>query len=104
MAETQEVWFKQFVFPDGRIRDIVIDSATETAILAQELKQAGYSFEIEIKDSLVWATIINHTTEKFRDGFIKNGPGVPEMIDNLIKDAHHMLIKLPTKIKEVPND
>ncbi len=82
------VEFTQFMFPKARRESILIEREDAIADKAEKLKCLGFSFEIENNNERIWATIINHETERAVDNFCANGPPVSKMIDDLIMRAY----------------
>lgn len=81
--------FTQFLFPRGTPKVENIDMPHEVEALADELVAAGWSFEIECSPhtGYVHADCCDEDAPIADDG-CANGPGVPTMIDNLVRNAH----------------
>lgn len=81
--------FVQFMFPDGRRKPNVIDMPEDIEALARELRDAGWSFEIECfpDTQLVHADCCDED-EPIADDSCPNGPEVPTMIVALVRRAH----------------
>lgn len=82
--------FVQFLFPDARRKYNQIDMPAEIEALASELRDAGWSFEIECfpDTQLVHADCCDEE-EPIADEHCQNGPEVPKMIERLVRSAHN---------------
>lgn len=87
-----EIHFTQFLMPDGRQKDVIIDRSEETAKRADRLVSSGCRLEIEMLSTGQISMTVERDTE---DGEIdllsqkicKNGPQVPIMVDELLETA-----------------
>ena len=82
-----DVKFKQFLFPDGREKEAIIDRPEPIADRASVLLDKGFSLEIENNTGQIWLSCVNHDTEESFDRFCENGPDVPLKVDELINEA-----------------
>lgn len=86
--------FTQFLFPDGRPIPEKIDMPAEVEAMASELREAGWSFEIECSPmtGIVYADCCDGGDCLTDDG-CNNGPEVPVMVDRLVRSAHAEWLK-----------
>jgi hypothetical protein len=92
---SRPVYFTQFLFPDGRLRSDHIDMPDDVAALAEELRKAGWSFEIEcFPDTQVVHADCCDDEAPIASAMRPNGPEVPEMIEQLIRSAHERWVQL----------
>lgn len=81
--------FTQFVFPNGRRRPEIIDMPEEIEKLAGELRDAGWSFEIECfpETQLVHMDCCDEFNCLSMQ-VCRNGPAVPVKVKQLVQEAH----------------
>ena len=86
--------FTQYMFPDGRPKQTVIDMPAEVEALARELEEALWSFEIECfpLTQLVHADCCDED-EALHDDACQNGPEVPAMIERHVRASHAEWVK-----------
>ncbi len=81
-----EIEFKQFLMPNGRVKLVNIDRPQEVCEKAKQIKEAGYSLEIETlitgEISMTIADSENETDLAIE--VCPNGPAVPEHVDKMI--------------------
>ena len=96
-ADNVAIPFTQFLLPDGRKRSVSIERPGEVARLAHELIDAGYRFECEC---LPGGNDVSLTCENDEFGDSRdviaivvatNGPGIPDVVDQLVHNAHEAL-------------
>ena len=83
----KDIKFKQFLFPDGREKEAIIERPEPVADRAGVLQDYGFSLEIENQGGQVWMSCVNHETEESFDRICDNGPDVPLKIDEMINEA-----------------
>ena len=84
--------FTQFMRPNGRQVPVKIERPDEIAAMAERLKGAGWRFEVEVLMSGIVSFEIcrvdldgEHVT--LVSELCDNGPGVPEVVDRLVRTA-----------------
>ena len=83
--------FIQFVFPHGRQRREEIERSPEIEQMAQEIWDAGWSFEIEcFPDTQVVHMDCCDADEALANRVCRNGPEVPIKVDELVREAHQL--------------
>lgn len=87
----KDIHFKQFLFPDGREKDVIIERPEPIVDRASVLMDNGFSLEIENNEGQIWMSCVNHETEQSFDRFVENGPEVPTAIDAMINEAFESL-------------
>lgn len=87
VEEELDVEFTQFLFPDGRRRQVWIARPVDTAKKALMLQARGFKFEIENDDERIWMSCIDHERDLWVDKFCHNGVDVPKTVDELIETA-----------------
>ena len=87
----KEIKFKQFLFPDGREKEVTIERPEPIADRAGVLQDNGFLLEIENNNGQIWMSCVNHETEVSFDRFVSNGPEVPESVDSMINVAFESL-------------
>ena len=93
------VWFTQFRRPHGVREQVSIDRDDEIAKLADELTGHGARLEIEVLSGAFSDRVSMEVVKDDGDGetqsiagdIVKNGPGLPEAVDKMIKTAHERM-------------
>jgi len=81
--------FTQYVFPNGRRKPEFIQRPEPIEKLAQELIDAGWTFEIEcFPDTQVVNMDCCDADEALAMRCCRNGPAVPGMVDEMVTVAH----------------
>jgi DNA-binding IclR family transcriptional regulator len=84
--------FTQYLRPDGRKTPVSINRPDAIEAMAQEIQAKGYSFECEeLSNGICSFTVASPHEEDNGDIAIKlvrNGPGVPMAVDELVKEAY----------------
>ena len=83
----KSIEFTQFLFPTGKRHTTRIDRPQEIYDKAKQLKDRGFSLEIENKDGQIWMSCVNHSTDEATDEMCKNDWQVIGAIDRLITEA-----------------
>ena len=93
-----EVTFIQYLRPDGRRRQAIIDRTEEIARMALELQQAGYELAIEeLMTGALSMTVESKDEDQLEEEgtlaheICLNGPPVLAAVDKLITTAHGKL-------------
>lgn len=94
-----DIVFTQYLRPNGRTRTIWIERSPEVVAMAKTLTEAGYRFEAEELTTGHVSLTVERPTDPDDEGPIAhelgmNGPGVPAMVDTLIRDAFEKTQKL----------
>jgi hypothetical protein len=77
--------FTQFLRPNGKRREVLIDRPDEIAAKAQAIMEAGFRFEIEeLTNGYVNMTVSDDNSDYARE-LCPNGPRVPRTVDALIE-------------------
>lgn len=84
--------FTQYLFPHGKKKIIGIEIGQEIEDKYKDLREKGFSFEIENNNGSIWATCINHETEDVVDGFSFNNNDVVEMVNNLVSNSWYKFV------------
>ena len=81
--------FTQFMFPSGTPKTVSTTMPDEIEQLASELSANGCSFEIECHPltQAVFADCL-FQGEELANGLCANGPDVPAMLVQMVRDAH----------------
>lgn len=79
--------FTQFLFPDRRTQEVLIDVSQEVYDQAHWLIDKGFSLEIENNNQTIWMSVSNHDNDSHYDEFCPNGPEVPKKVDKVIREA-----------------
>ena len=81
--------FTQFLFPNGRRQEIIIEMPKDVEALASELVAAGYRFEIEcFSTGMVHMDCSNNDEMPVANQVCVNGPTVPTFVEKLVRDSH----------------
>jgi len=84
----------QYLMPNGHQTPVEIARPPEIEQLANELIAAGYRFEAELlMTGVVSFEVVGPEDEEgdptsLAMGLVPNGPGVPEAVDALVREAH----------------
>lgn len=83
-----ELEFTQFLLPNGRRREVTTEVSQEAWDKAQDIKEAGFNFEIEVLNTgQVSATISSvEAGVDLAHSITPNGPEVQEGIEKMITD------------------
>ena len=84
------IYFTQFIFPDGRLKEVWVDDMPDEIVaMADELRKAFWSFEIECHpgEQIVHADCCDEEAP-IADEVCPNGPEVPVMVQKLVQGAH----------------
>lgn len=87
------ITFTQYLMPDGRRRQTLIDRPQDIEDLAASLALVGVRFESELLSD--YATVSLTAEIDDREGetltlaheIVRNGPGVPGAVDRLVRSA-----------------
>lgn len=82
--------FTELVLPEGRRREISIDRPADVVAMAAALIGKGFRFEVE---RLRTGEVSMDCSRPADDGPVSmqicaNGPGVPDAVDVLVREAH----------------
>ena len=84
-VEMIDIPFTQYLMPDGRKEEVKIARSAGVAKKAQEIISAGYALECEmLSDYSTISLTICDDKEDLDIELCKNGPGIPEAVDNMI--------------------
>jgi hypothetical protein len=94
--------FTQYLRPDGRQRPVWIERPAEIVALADQLRQAGYHFDIEELTTGAISMTVETTgdDEPLAHELCPNGPAVPDAVDRLIRTA---VAALTPPVPETPH-
>ena len=78
--------FTQYLMPDGRRSQVLIDRSPEIEARARRIIDLGYRFEIEMLSDYasIHMTITNDEHGDVASEIVTNGPAVPEAVDRMI--------------------
>ena len=99
--------FTQFLRPDGERRDVTIDRPPEVEAAALRLFEAGCRFEIEVLRTLevsmevVGPADLDGDRPSLASLVVANGPGVPEAVDLLVREAENELARFMVAMKRL---
>lgn len=79
--------FTQFMFPNGREVEVIIERPEPISDRAEVLIDDGFSLEVENNRGEIWLSCVNHETEESFDEICVNGTDVPLKVDELINKA-----------------
>lgn len=80
--------FVQYLFPDGRKREEVIEMPPEIERKAQALEAAGWQFEIEcFPDTQMVHMDCSNEERVLANRVVRNGPQVPIKVEELVNEA-----------------
>lgn len=84
-----DITFTQYLMPDGRTKQVMIDRPDDIAKQAQALVTSGLSLEIELLSTdIVSLAVEDHENdETVAIELVENGPGVLDAVDRLIVGA-----------------
>ncbi len=87
--------FTEYMLPNGRTRQQIIDRPKEIEERAHRLIQAGVKFEIEVLTTgqISMETIYEPKDEPIIGEICSNGPQVPICVDKLVNNTMDILVK-----------
>jgi hypothetical protein len=81
--------FTQFFFPNARRFPVTIGVPEEIELLAKELDDNGWRFEIEcFPDTQIVNMDCCDNEGQLANAICKNGPSVPSTVQDLVRAAH----------------
>lgn len=89
--------FKQYLMPNGRVKDVLTERPPDIEALAQAVIGAGGYFEAEVLRTGEVSFTVEHRGWEDKGPVaievVSNGPGVPEAVDRLVRAAHERLVR-----------
>jgi len=95
----RDVKFTQYLMPDGRQQQVVIDRPNEVVDKADELNRLGFRFELEmLSDYRTVSLTVAKDDEDVEIELCDNGPEIPAAVDRLIERAYRAVKGEPVNV------